>query len=585
MLDHKYTHPQVPSFLEALKLASGNRESAATQEVSVNLITNFTDDVFKKLLSGLLRSVALEPNLYSVPYKQYLFALKDEQAELYTRQAKATFIFFDINPYKQSEFHHQKQHVETVIADIERYCSVATETVVLITAPTPLDIQYQRTLVHEELLQMIATYNESLREIARRYSAVHIIECDPIIARIGQSQTYDMRGLFAFDQPFTNDFLYQVAIECFAFMRSISGIVRKCIVVDLDNTLWGKVVGEEGPLGIALGPEYPGNAYVAFQQVLKQFYENGIILAINSRNNRADVDEVFEKNTNMVLQQSHFGSIVCNWHTKAENLRLIAQELNIGLDSMVFLDDDAMNRDMVRAQVPEVLVPEFSMAPEFYVQTLLNLESFHSLSQTAEDKERGKMYAAERNRREALASAPSKAEYLASLAVTVALSLNEISAIPRLAQMTQKTNQFNLTTKRQTEQDLEAVIATGGYVFSGNVTDSFGEYGLTILAIVIPTGSDSCVIDTLLMSCRVMGRNVEHAFLAEVLKFLKEKGFSSVSASFIKTAKNAPAEAFLAEVGGIRELNTEIPHYALDYDAVSATVSEQCLPTVIFNHE
>src|SRR6185437_3116366 len=216
-----------------------------------------------------------------------------------------------------------------------------------------------------------------------------------------------------------------------------SGRVHKCLVLDLDNTLWGGIVGEVGPLGIGLGTEYPGNAYVAFQRVLNEFYERGILLAINSRNNPSDVEEVFEKNRNMVLKREHFAAMVINWESKADNLKTIARELNIGLDSLVFIDDDAANRAQVRAQLPEVLVPEWSLPPEEYVHALLTIDAFHAQAVSDEDRKRGEMYVTEHKRKQ-LAETMSVEDYLSTLQIKMTIAVNAEELIPRVAQLTQK---------------------------------------------------------------------------------------------------------------------------------------------------
>jgi FkbH-like protein len=334
-----------------------------------------------------------------------------------------------------------------------------------------------------------------------------------------------------------------------AYVQTQRGKIYKCIVLDLDNTLWGGVIGEVGPLGVKLGHEYPGNAFREFQRTILDFYNRGIILAINSRNNPGDVDEVFEKNKNMVLKKSHFASIVANWNNKAENLKIIAKELNIGLDSLVFIDDDAMNRDLVKTELPQVFVPDWNIPPEEYVKRLLDIEAFHSMGLTEEDKERGKMYAAERERKEIVSDSSNLGSYLKTLEVEIDVHLNNSNQIPRLSQLTQKTNQFNLTTERLTESDVTKKIKNGAMFFSGDVKDKFGPYGITVLAI-IEKDKKNYKLSNFLMSCRVMGRRVEEAFMSSILKELSKKKINELDAKFIVSPKNSPASSFLKDIGG-----------------------------------
>ncbi len=306
-----------------------------------------------------------------------------------------------------------------------------------------------------------------------------------------------------------------------------------------------------GPTGIALGPDYPGNAFVAFQRALLDFYERGIILAINSKNNLEDVLEVFKKNSAMVLKEEHFSAIRANWNDKVDNLIDIAKELNIGLESMVFFDDDILNRNIVRGRLPEVTVPEFSLPPEDYVKTLYALDVFNQFSLTEEDTKKGKMYAEERQRKQVMKGAKGLDDYIKELNIVMRVEVNDSVLVPRLAQLTQKTNQFNLTTKRYAEHDIKKIMEDGGFVFSANVSDKFGDYGTVVEAIVTKDAGSAhgATLDTLLMSCRTMGRGVECAFIDHVIRELGRRGFRDLYGEFIPTAKNKPAETFLGDHG------------------------------------
>jgi HAD superfamily phosphatase (TIGR01681 family) len=391
--------------LDYLKLAQEyDKKKGAKYGSSVNLaiITNFTDDLLKKIVSGMCLSNDIKPEIFQTPYKQYLFELKNKKSKLWKHKNDITFIFFDINPYIHSEFSASLSHVSEVVSDIEIYCKNTEGIVVVHTAISPSSLQHMRVLKDHNLKDVILNYNEKIKKLSKEISNLYIIDTDNIVHQTGENGVRDMRGLYAFDHPFTNNFLERISREWVAFIKTIKGKIYKCIVLDLDNTLWGGVLGETGPLKIGLGHEYPGNAFLEFQRMLLNYYDRGLILAINSRNNPDDVYEVFEKNPHMLLKKHHFASIFANWNNKAENLKLIAKDLNIGLDSLVFIDDDAMNRDLVRNELPEVLVPEWNIKPEEYVKNLLNIDAFHTLNTTKEDREKGKMYAAERERKEVL---------------------------------------------------------------------------------------------------------------------------------------------------------------------------------------
>jgi FkbH-like protein len=320
---------------------------------------------------------------------------------------------------------------------------------------------------------------------------------------------------------------------------------KKCIVLDLDNTLWGGIVGEDGFDGIELAISPPGASFVAFQQALLDMYNRGIILAVNSRNNFEDAIRVIRSHPNMILKDSHFAAMRINWNDKATNIVELAKELNIGLDSMVFFDDDPTNRATVRAMVPEVEVPELPANPEEYAKFLLSLPYFPNTAITDEDKMRGSLYVTERLRLEAEKSFPSKDEFLKNLGLELHVFEDDPTSIARLSQMTGKTNQFNVNKIPMTEEEMEKFIAHPDYkVFHGYVTDRFGEHGITNLAIV-KKDTDIWNIEHFLMSCRVIGRGIETAFLSAVANSAQKNGVNHLSIVFIPSEKNAPAKEFV----------------------------------------
>lgn len=572
--------------LDYLRLAAeyektGWKDAGASLRLAI--VTNFTDDLLKKTLTGLCVSEGIHPAIYQVPFKQYLFQLKDPHSALVKHEAEITFVFFDVNPYISSEFLADADHREDVWNDLVNYCRTTKGAVVLHTFITPSGVQHGRVLRDSDLHELADDFNARIKGIAEEFPHVSVIETDRLIRKFGEHHARDLRGLYAFSQPFSGEFHLAVAKEWMTYVRAISGKTRKCLVLDLDNTLWGGVVGETGPLGISLGTEYPGNAFRQFQRVILELHKRGIILAINSRNNAADVKEVFEKNPHMILQEEHFSAIAVNWNTKAENLTAIAQELNIGLDSMVFIDDDPMNRELVRTQLPEVLVPEWSFPPEEYTKHLLDLDAFHAQALTDEDRERGRMYQEERARKAVRVDTQSLEEYLATLGIEIDLYLNPDHLIPRLAQLTQKTNQFNLTTKRSSEAEIGEWIGKDALIFAGDVRDKFGPYGVTILAVLHPIGQNTVTLGIFLMSCRVMGRGVEKAFFRKMAEELNARGYTDIRAAFIPSDKNAPAADFLPDIGAIpvTQGDTDAISYKVDIPAYLSRSEAKVLPITI----
>jgi FkbH-like protein len=334
------------------------------------------------------------------------------------------------------------------------------------------------------------------------------------------------------------------------FVRAARGKARKCLVLDCDNTLWGGIVGEDGMASLQISPDYPGSIYREFQLYVLSLHDRGVILALCSKNNEADVWDVFRKRPEMILQEQHISAAQINWNDKVSNLRRIAEDLNIGLDSLVLVDDSEFEIQMVRELLPEVatiLVPPKNASEARDI--LARCGYFDSLVVSAEDRKRGQMYRVETQRRRLRSASVDLSSYLASLEISVRIEpVGELS-LPRAFQLTQRTNQFNLTSHRYSMGDLSAFHkSTDHDVMILRVTDRFGDYGVVGVAILRHKQATT-EIDSFLMSCRVMGRGVEQAFLAACLDIAHRRASHVVYGRYIKSAKNGLAEEFLDNSG------------------------------------
>jgi FkbH-like protein len=327
------------------------------------------------------------------------------------------------------------------------------------------------------------------------------------------------------------------------------GINRKCIILDLDNTLWGGIVGEDGFDGIELGQTSNGKAFVEFQKHLLSLWQQGIILAINSKNNFDDAMKVIRDHPDMILREKHFASIQINWNDKAQNLKQISDEINIGLNSIVFFDDDKLNQERIKQEFPEVLTIEIPNDPSQYSSILTNLNDFSVLQKTEEDTKRGEMYAQQRQRKQFENTVSNLDQFLKQLDIKVKIKKSNEFLIPRISQLTLKTNQFNLTTRRYQEEEIRKFSKDENFtVGCVQVLDKFGDNGVTGAYVVKKNGT-SWILDTFLLSCRIIGRGVEDAMLSHILKDAKNNGIKEFKAEFIPTSKNKPAENFLSEFG------------------------------------
>jgi FkbH-like protein len=322
----------------------------------------------------------------------------------------------------------------------------------------------------------------------------------------------------------------------------------KVLALDLDDTLWRGIYGEQG-LGVECGDDFPGNAFKAFQHECLRLKAQGLLLTILSKND-ADVLRVLDQHPGLALSREDFVAHRIDWSPKPENIRALARELDLGLDSFLFLDDSPHEREAMRRLAPEVHVPELPADPALRPQFLRTLPSLWPAQVTAEDRERTELYAVQLKGRALQKQAASLEDYLAGLAQRLTVAPVTAAGVPRIAQMHARTNQFNLTTLRLSEGEIAAMIADESRycVLQGRLADRFGEHGVVICAIAKRDGRRASIL-SLLMSCRVIGREVETAFLGAVLGHLRARGIDEVDGRFVPTSKNGPASEFYRKAG------------------------------------
>jgi FkbH-like protein len=397
--------------------------------------------------------------------------------------------------------------------------------------------------------EAVLALNRGLQEHARRTPGLFLLDYAAAVDRLGRDRWFDPARWASMRFPFTPGALVELAREVERVLLPLAGVGSKVAVVDLDNTLWGGVIGEDGLEGIRIGPEHPGASYLALQRALLDLTARGIVLAICSKNNEADAREVFERHPNMLLRLEHFAAVRMNWKDKATNLRDIAAELNLGIDALAFIDDNPVERDFVRRELPEVHVLEMPDSAVGYADRIRADPMFERLRLTSEDAQRGGMYAAERQRRELRDGAGSLEDFYRSLEMQAAVEPLSDANIARLAQLTQKTNQFNLTTRRHGEADLAALAADpANRVLGLRARDRFGDHGL-VGVVITRAVADEWEVDTLLLSCRVIGRTLETALLAHLATEAERSGARVLSGWYRPTKKNGPASATYAEHG------------------------------------
>ncbi|MCQ2417494.1 MAG: HAD-IIIC family phosphatase [Oscillospiraceae bacterium] len=397
---------------------------------------------------------------------------------------------------------------------------------------------------------------------ADAYPNVYPLALSALQAMMSRSAFFENRTWYLAKMAVSTNALPAVASRVLDTITALGGKTKKCVILDLDNTLWGGVIGDDGIDGIQLGELGDGPAFTALQRWLLELKNRGILLAVCSKNNEDTAKEPFEKHPEMVLRLSDIAAFIANWENKAQNISQIQQTLNIGMDSLVFLDDNPFERNLVREMLPEVTVPELPEDPSAVPAYLESLHLFEAVSYSQEDTVRTSQYQAEASRKSAMSSFTSYDDYLNALHMEGRIQPFDSFHFPRIAQLTQRSNQFNLRTIRYSESDVAAMAENPDYYTRYmTLADKYGEHGLISVVICKKQSEDTLFIDTWLMSCRVLRRGVEGCLFDAVVQMTLDAGFRYLSAEYIPTAKNAMVQNFYEEIG-MKKVDDS--HYILD---------------------
>lgn len=385
--------------------------------------------------------------------------------------------------------------------------------------------------------------------MAREYPNAYPAALSRIQRQLGSSEFADARMWYLAKMSMQTETLPYAAELVLDIVLATQGRIKKCVITDLDNTLWGGVIGDDGIDGIQLGELGTGPAFSALQRYLKALRERGILLAVCSKNHEETAKEPFLHHPDMVLRMEDIAIFVANWENKAQNIRYIQETLNIGMDSLVFLDDNPFERNLVKGLLPEVTVPELPEDPALVPEFLEGLHLFEAAGYSDEDSGRTAQYRAEANRRAVQSTYADYDAYLTALEMRAAIMPFDPFHYARIAQLTQRSNQFNLRTIRYTESEIEALAANPRYVTRYmTLSDRFGDHGL-ISVVILKKQEDAMFIDTWLMSCRVLRRGVEQCLFDAIVALTLEQGYTRLRAEYLPTAKNKMVEHFYDECG------------------------------------
>lgn len=491
-------------------------------------------------------------DVYVGDYGAYRQELQDPSSGLHRFKPDVILFSFDARHLLGGESPSADEALENIeqcwrIAQRSPGCAVVQQTILPVFQPLLGNNEHAHGA---SALALVWRLNGLLRSNAEALN-VHLLGIDHVAARDGLSSWYDEPLWHRSKQEIHPRVSHVYGDQLGRLFAAMRGRSRKCLVLDLDNTLWGGVLADDGLDGIVLGQGTAlGEAFVAFQRYALGLSQRGIILAVCSKNDESVALEAFTRHPEMVLRRGDIACFVANWNDKAANLREIARRLNIGLDALVFIDDSPFERELVRRELPEVAVPQLPEDPALYAQCIAAAGYFESLGVTGDDRDRANQYRANAEREQLRESATDMASYLHSLKMELHSAPFDEIGLPRIAQLINKTNQFNLTTRRYTEAEVRALLSDSAAVhLQFRLLDRFGDNGVISVIIGRLTPEGSLLIDTWLMSCRVLGRQVECAVLNVLVRRASRLGVTHLVGIYRPTPKNEMVKEHYSALG------------------------------------
>ena len=537
--------------------------SVSGRPLRVAVLRSYTVEPIEPILRVHLLLEGFQPDLWFGGYDQYTQEILDEQSALYAFQPDLVLVLTrldEVLPDFVDDFSSRShaEWAERVEARARELASLVNH--IVKARPSQVIVQNMALPRHayfgvfdsqqpDGQCHLVHLFNRTLSAALQESRGAYVWDFDGFVRARGYDNLFDPKMWYVSRNPYRQSAYPAVGQDLMRYVGSALGRVKKCVVVDLDDTLWGGVVGEDGLEGIRLGHSYPGNCYRDFQKELLKLYHRGILLAINSKNNPEEALRVIDEHPDMVLKRGHFAAMQINWRDKASNLREIARELNIGLESMIFLDDNPVECELIRQECPECEVVTLPQSPYLRPAIPATLPGIENIRLTDEDRSKGEMYQIQTARKAQEERYSNLDDFLRSLEIVVRIEPATAFSIPRIAQLTQKTNQMNMTTRRYTEPQIQSFANDPNWsVYAVSSRDRFGDDGIIGVAMVRFPGED-CVIDTLLLSCRVIGRGIEQLIIAFVADAARSRGARRLVGEFFATAKNGPAAGVYAKCG------------------------------------
>lgn len=536
-------------------------------------------DVATQFLTTAIRGVAVEYgyniDIYEAPFNQVEMQLFNPNSELYAFQPQYTVVLQSTHKlnekYSMMTPEGKKGLAEQRINFVGETCKRINGNVIYYNYPEIEDTVFgsYANAVPVSFTYQVRKLNYELMKMAEDYKNLFICDIAGVQNKFGRDFIFDASIYTSTEMVFSLNAVPWIASRTVDIIMASLGKVKKCLILDLDNTLWGGVIGDDGIDGIELGHGLGvGKIFTEFQQWIKKLKDRGIILCVCSKNDEDKAKEPFEKHPEMVLKLEDIAVFMANWETKVKNIYSIKEILNIGFDSMVFIDDNPFERNMVRENIKDIIVPELPEDPAEYLEYLYSLNLFETTSYAEMDGERTKQYKEQAERVVFANSFEKENDFLESLNMESRVEKFTEFNIPRVAQLSQRSNQFNLRTVRYNEYEIKEIsLQEGNIGMAFSLSDRFGDNGLIAVVIMKALNAEELFIDTWFMSCRVLKRGMELFTLNCMVSKAKELGYKKIIGEYIPTAKNGLVKEHYTKLGFYEIKGSESMKYGLTVDA------------------
>lgn len=531
-----------------------------SHEFRMVVLGNCATQFFSDSIEGMAKHKGINLNIFDTDYNQITEQLLNPESETYRFNPDVILLwlsteklyedFLDLDIEKRTEFSDLIiDKIEMYWGLIDKYSNARVVQLNFTELNDNIAGQYSLKITNTFIYQL-RRLNYLLQEKAVLSNKVFLADILSVQLLMGKDAYYDSKLYYSAKMPVSLKSLPYIADRVTDVIMAMQGKIKKCLVMDLDNTIWGGVIGDDGINGIEIGELGRGHVFSNIQRWIKQLNEYGIILAVCSKNNEEIAKEPFEKSEDMILKLSDISIFVANWDDKASNIKLIQESLNIGMDSMVFIDDNPFERELVKQRFPEIEVPDLPEDQSKWLSYLYDKNYFEVAAYSQDSGNRAKQYQAEFERKKTEHSFDSIDDYLRSLEMVGSARKFESSRYSRIAQLTQRSNQFNLRTVRYTEDEIEKIANDKDYItLYFTLSDKFGDHGLVSVVIMKKESDKEVFIDTWLMSCRVLKRGMEEYVVNNIVNTAVRNGIEVINAEYIPTNKNAMVKDIYQKMG------------------------------------